>query len=642
MKLQGMNVVCFESRHAETMAGLVRVQGGVPMLAPSMKEVPLENNTHVFSFAEKLFSGQIEVLILLTGVGVKSLVDVLETRWPRESVLDALRKTTIVPRGPKPVRVLNEWKVPFALTVPEPNTWREIISTLDANTEKVPLKGRVVAVQEYGVTNEEFISALQARGAEVLRVPVYRWALPDDLGPLENAVRETATGRMDVAIFTTAVQIEHLLQVAQRLGLDKKVLEAFKAMAIASVGPDCSEALRARGIGVDIEPESPKMGPLVVACAAEAEGIIKAKRMKEGDCSVEVLQGTLAVMADEDLRQSPFLKACRREKTDFTPVWLMRQAGRYMKDYRDVREKMTFLELCKNPALCAEVTVHAQKKIGADAAIIFSDILLPFEPMGLGLDYVKGDGPSVARPVREKKDVDGLRDADPVRTLSYVYDAIKITRASLDADIPLIGFAGAPFTLASYMIEGGASKDFILAKNFMAADEGLWKALMDKIVKAGIQHLNAQADAGCQALQIFDSWAGILTPEEYRRYALPYSRALIRGLKKGVPVIHFGTRTGNFLELMREAGGDVIGADHRIGLDAAWRKIGYDRAIQGNLDPEILCGPLDAIRPHVERILLEAEGRPGHIFNLGHGVLPRTPEENVIALIDIIHELSRR
>ncbi len=648
MKLANLNVVSFESRHAETIGSLVRVQGGLPFLAPSMKEVPLENNPEVFLFGEKIFAGKIDILILLTGVGTKALLSILEMRYPREKILEIFCKTTIVPRSPKPIRVLQEWKVPFAITVPEPNTWRELIESLDQNKEILPLLGKTVAVQEYGVTNHELTDALEKRGATVLRVPVYRWALPDDLEPLKAAIRAISDGKMEVAVFTTAVQIEHVLQVAKTMGLEQALLSAFKTMAVASVGPDCSEALRARGVSVDIEPESPKMGPLVLEIALKAKKILANKvsspNLFIGDQTGYDSRLKLSGMTSdgESLKNSTFLKACRRQKSSFTPVWLMRQAGRYMKDYRDIREKTPFLDLCKNTDLVTEVTVHAQEKIGADAAIIFSDILLPLEPMGLNLSYVKGDGPSISNPVRGKKEVEVLKDTFELEKLSFVYQSIRQTRRALKSDVPLIGFSGAPFTLASYMIEGGATKDFSRTKTMMVSDEGLWKILMQKIVTVSVRHLNAQIEAGAQVVQIFDSWAGVLTPQEYRQYAMPYSAELIRGIRKGIPVIHFGTKTGDFLDSMRQAGGDVIGADHRISLTEAWKKIGHDRTIQGNLDPEILCGSLIEIKKHVERILKEADGRPGHIFNLGHGVLPHTPEENVIALVDMVHEMSRR
>ncbi|MBI3252784.1 MAG: uroporphyrinogen decarboxylase [Candidatus Omnitrophica bacterium] len=341
------------------------------------------------------------------------------------------------------------------------------------------------------------------------------------------------------------------------------------------------------------------------------------------------------------MKESIFLKACRRQKSPVTPVWLMRQAGRYMKDYRAIREKTPFLEICKNKDLVTEITVTAQAKIKADAAIIFADILLILESFGLGLDYLKGDGPAVARPIRAGGDVQNLPEVNPAESLGFVLDAIRQTRSALPKNIPLIGFAGAPFTIASYMIEGGASKDFRETKKRMLSDEPLWNLLMEKIVRATVLYLNEQIRAGADALQLFDSWVGCLSPEEYRRFVLPHTKKLIEGVNGGAPLIHFGTGTGKFLDLLRDAGGDVIGVDHRIGLGEAWKKIGYDRAVQGNLDPNILAtGSLEEIRREVKRILAEAEGRAGHIFNLGHGVLRQTPVENAIAVVEMVHEFS--
>ena len=342
------------------------------------------------------------------------------------------------------------------------------------------------------------------------------------------------------------------------------------------------------------------------------------------------------------LQNSVFLKACRREPVPYTPVWLMRQAGRYMKDYRALREKVPFIELCKNKDLAAEITVTAQKTLGVDAAIIFSDILLIVEPMGLSLNYLKGDGPSIRKTIRSAQDVEAIPEIEPQESLGFVLDAIRLARKTLPKDIPLIGFAGAPFTLASYMIEGGPSKDFEQTKRFMYADQGAWKAFMEKIARATAKYLEAQIQAGVQAVQIFDSWVGCLEPSEYEEYVLPYTAQTIRRLGSKVPAIHFGTGTSGFLELMAKAGGDVIGVDHRIPLDEAWKRIGYDRAIQGNLDPLALCSSKENLPSHVETILKYAAGRPGHIFNLGHGVLPETPLENVIELVDLVHELSKK
>lgn len=342
------------------------------------------------------------------------------------------------------------------------------------------------------------------------------------------------------------------------------------------------------------------------------------------------------------LKTSPFLQACRREKTPFTPVWLMRQAGRYMKEYREVRDKVSFLDLCKDPDLCAEVAVTAQERIGADAAIVFSDLLLILEPLGFGLEYTSGHGPVITGRMESREDVDRILEVDASQSLQYVFDAVRKTRESLKPDIPLIGFSGLPFTLAAYILEGKSSRVFSRAKDFMTSQPAAWHALMEKISRAVIGYINGQIQAGANAIQLFDSWIGCVTPGEYREYVLPHSRAVIRGIQKGIPVIHFGTGTGPFLKTFREAGGDVISIDHKVELDRAWEQVGYDVAIQGNLDPMVLCGPVDQLRVHVKKILDQAHGRAGHIFNLGHGIVPQTPVDSVIRLIDLVHELSAR
>ena len=342
------------------------------------------------------------------------------------------------------------------------------------------------------------------------------------------------------------------------------------------------------------------------------------------------------------LDNSVFIKACRGESVPYTPIWLMRQAGRYMREYREVRAKTTFLELCKTPSLAAEVTVTAAERLGVDAAIIFADILLILEPMGIELEFADGEGPVIHNPVRKADDVRRLREVEDPAALNFVYEAIALTRRELKPDVPLIGFSGAPFTLASYMIEGGGSKNYVYAKTLMYDDSGAWHALMSLIARALVRYLNAQIDAGAQAVQLFDSWVGCLNPDDYREFVLPHSQAVIKGIKPGVPVIHFGTGTGALLELMREAGGDVIGLDWRVRLDEAWQRIGHDVGVMGNLDPVALFAGIDALRPQAKRILDQANGRAGHVFNLGHGILPETPVENVIALVEMVHEMSHR
>jgi len=336
------------------------------------------------------------------------------------------------------------------------------------------------------------------------------------------------------------------------------------------------------------------------------------------------------------------MKACRREPVDATPVWLMRQAGRYMREYRDLRARVPFLTLCKDPSLVSEVTVTAAQKLGVDAAIIFADLLLIVEPLGFELEYASGDGPLVRPPLREAASVGRLREVEPQESLGYLFEAIRQTRADLQPEMPLLGFAAAPFTLASYLIEGSGSRNYIHTKKLMYGEPEAWRALMEHLARNLARYINAQIAAGVQAVQIFDTWIGCLGPRDYRDFVLPYTRTLVRGIHPGTPVIQFGTGTSMLLESIREAGGDIIGLDHHVELDEAWARLGYDVGVQGNLDPAVLYAPPAYIRTRVRRILDQACGRPGHIFNLGHGILPGTPEEHVVALVDCVHEMSNR
>jgi uroporphyrinogen decarboxylase len=338
----------------------------------------------------------------------------------------------------------------------------------------------------------------------------------------------------------------------------------------------------------------------------------------------------------------PFLAACRREASPYTPVWLMRQAGRYMEEYRKLRTQYGFLELCRRPDLAAEITVAPIERLGVDAAILFSDILLLLEPMGVGLEYTKEDGPLIHNEVRSRTHVEQLLEFDPQEALPFVFEAVRKSSAALNGRVPLIGFAGAPFTLASYLIEGGGSRSYLKTKKVIYSDPGAWRALMERLSAVISRYLNLQIVAGVQAVQLFDSWAGCLSPADYERFVLPHTRATIAEITPGIPVIHFSTGTGGFLKYLRAAGGDIIGVDWRVHLDEAWERLGHDVAIQGNLDPAVLLASPREIRRRVAEILNRAGSRPGHIFNLGHGVLPETPVENVITLVKAVHELSAR
>lgn len=338
-----------------------------------------------------------------------------------------------------------------------------------------------------------------------------------------------------------------------------------------------------------------------------------------------------------------FLRACFREPTAYTPVWLMRQAGRYMKEYAKIRCRYSFLEMCHNPELAVEVTLQPVNKLGVDAAILFADILLPLEGMGIGFEFAKGEGPVIHHPVRRQQDVDAIRVIDAEEATPYVMETIRILRRELAGRVPLIGFSGAPFTLASYIIEGYGSRDYVHCKKMIWGAPEVWDALMEKVTEVIIKYLKAQIAAGAQAVQLFDSWVGTLNTEDYRTHVLPYSRKVISALKdSGVPVIHFVNNGSTLLDAVKEAGGDVIGIDWRINIDEAWNRLGNGVGIQGNLDPVVLFAPPRVIEEKVKEILDRAGDRPGHIFNLGHGIHRHTPVEHVIAMVEAVHKFSKR
>ena len=341
-------------------------------------------------------------------------------------------------------------------------------------------------------------------------------------------------------------------------------------------------------------------------------------------------------------RSHPFLQACRGEPTAYTPVWAMRQIGRYLPEYRAVRSRMSLLDLCKTPEAAAGLAVRTAEVLGVDAAIIFADILLLLEPLGVGLAFAKGEGPVIARPVRTLEHVQRLPDFDPAERVPFVFETVRLMREGLGGRVPLIGFAGAPFTVASYLVEGRPSQAFLATKRFMRAEPEAWDALMSRLASLTARYLNGQIAAGADALQLFDSWIGCLSPDDYRRHVLRYTRRVIAAVAPGVPVIHFGVGTAGLLEAMREAGGDVIGLDWRVDLGRAWDRLGAGVGVQGNLDPALLLSSPEEVRRGVRTVLDAAGGRPGHVFNLGHGVLPETPWKHVVAMVDAVHEMSGR
>ena len=334
------------------------------------------------------------------------------------------------------------------------------------------------------------------------------------------------------------------------------------------------------------------------------------------------------------------VRACRREPVDATPVWFMRQAGRSFSAYRALRERYGILELAKTPELCAEVTLMPVRELGVDAAVLFADIMLPLEPMGVGLRIEPEIGPIIDRPIRSAADVTALRQFD-AGEVSFTLDAIRLVRRELDGRAGVIGFSGAPFTLACYLIEGRPSRDFAIAKAFMYREPTAWHDLMERLATMVVAYLRAQVEAGADVVQLFDSWVGGLGPADYREFVQPHVRRIF-GALEDVPTIHFGTGTAALLELLAEAGGDVIGLDHRVSLADGWRRVGHDRGVQGNLDSARLLAGWEATRHGATRILDEAAGRPGHVFNLGHGVLPQTDTDVLHRLVDFVHEETAR
>lgn len=343
------------------------------------------------------------------------------------------------------------------------------------------------------------------------------------------------------------------------------------------------------------------------------------------------------------MNDSLFVRTARLEATERTPVWFMRQAGRVLPEYRALREVWSLMEICRQPELCAEVTLQPLRRMELDAAVMFADIMLPLIGIGVDLELVDNVGPVVRAPIRSVEGLAVLRPLEPEADVPFVLETARIVKRELGPARAVIGFAGAPFTLAAYLVEGRPSREFVHTKTMMYRQPALWHALMDRLTGIMITYLQAKAGAGVDALQLFDSWVGALSPEDYVAYVQPYTRRIFAALRPtGLPFIHFGTNTASLLDLMKDDGGTVIGVDWRIPLDVAWERIGPDRGIQGNLDPAVLLGPGELVEERAAAVLGRAAGRPGHIFNLGHGVLPETPLDNLIRLAEFVRESSAR
>lgn len=639
-------MAALESRRRDDFSRLIERFGGQPFVSPSMREVPIDRNKEVIDFAYRIMTGEIGVVIFLTGVGFRHLMATVEKHVDKQRLLDCMSDIITIARGPKPVAAMREVGLRPTFRAPEPNTWREVLQLID---QSVPVGNVTVGLQEYGVTNHSLMAGLEARGAQVVNVRVYQWELPDDTAPLMGNIAAICNGERDCLLLTSAHQAVNLLRMAKEMNCERELRVGIDRLVVASIGPTTTEMLTHLNLPVDVEASPNKMGHLVQAAADKCHRILKAKRFVMGT-SIASTYGDVADSAHvtpldrlgTELAGSPFLQACYRQPTNVTPIWLMRQAGRYMAEYRAVRDKVSFLELVKNPALCAEVMVTAVEKLGVDAAIIFSDLLPILEPMGFQLEFTQGDGPVIHNPIRQASEIDRVLELTTMEALSFVPETVRQTRDALPAKIPVIGFSGSPFTLASYMIEGGSSRNYVHTKTLMYGDPTAWNTLMDKLVNSIALYLNSQIVAGAQVVQLFDSWAGCLSPNEYRVYILPHMHRLLESIMPHVPVINFATGNPMLIASLRGDSRTVVGLDWRVPLDVGWDMAGADRAVQGNLDPTVLFSDVNTIREHAQYVLSQAAGRTGHIFNLGHGILPGTPVDNVIALIDMVHEMTDR
>ncbi len=643
--LAPLRIACLQSRRTEDMVRLIERHGGTAFVSPSMREVPIQPNRAAVDFAYQVITGQISVVILMTGVGFRFLLSQIQGDVDRQRFLDALSDITTIVRGPKPAAAMKEVGLTPTHRVPSPNTWRELLQLID---REVPVNNLTIGLQEYGVTNTSLVAGLEARGADVHQVRVYGWEFPEDIEPLQDNIRQIVAGNRDVVMFTSAHQVVNLLRMADSLGLAGDLRRAMRHTVIASIGPTTSDALQEHDFHVDIEPIHPKSGHLVAETARLAPSLVKLKRATAAAVAIrqpplsDHLVNDPAPAVSHPSESSLFMRACRGEATERTPVWLMRQAGRYMAEYRSVRAQQSFLELCKSPKLCSEVMCTAVDRLGVDAAIIFSDILPILEPLGFQLEYVQGDGPVIHNPIRSGDDLKRVRMLDNPADLGFVYETVRQTRADLPEGMPVIGFSGSPFTLASYAIEGGSSRQYVHTKRLMYSEPAAWADLMQTLAHAVIVYLNEQIAAGAQCVQLFDSWAGCLSPADYSRYVLPAMRAIIAGITPGVPVINFATGNSELLPLLCGDQRTVVGVDWRIPLDTAWQRIDYRHPVQGNLDPTVLLATPELIREKTQAVLDAAAGRPGHIFNVGHGILQQTPVENAIRLVQLVKELSQR
>ena len=595
------------------------------------------NDPELKNFVNQLITGEVDVALFLTSDGLTRFMKRAIRSTEGSRLTNSLNDIRTVAVGTLVDQNLRSHGIVPAISVPDDVDWRELLVMLD---QECPVANMAVGL-EVTANVHELVAGLEARGATVLRLDAHAFQRADPTAAEQDILDAIEDGQLGTLLFPNpvcAARFAALISLRDLPSLKRNT----EQLVVMALGAETQQILCDRGIACDVMLSESQLRAEIqnansASSAMSAIGIGKERIQQQRSRPVPSSHDQSAAWYN-----SPFMKAVRREPVDVTPIWMMRQAGRYMQEYRDVRSNVSFLDLCKNPQLCSEVMCTAVERLGVDAAIIFSDLLPILEPMGCELEYVKGDGPVIHNPIMEPSDVDRIEPLDSNEQLEFVMETVRQTRSELPADMPLIGFAGAPFTLASYMIEGQSNRTFARTKQIMFGDPEAWDVLMSKLVQSIIIYLKGQIDAGAQCVQLFDSWAGCLNTSDYRTYVLPHVNQVIDTIAPLAPVINFATGNPALLPELAAGQAQVVGIDWRIDLDDAWGIVGNDRAVQGNLDPTVLLTDLGQIRSHAERVLKQAGGRNGHIFNLGHGILPTTPVENAIALVEIVHEISVR
>ncbi|MGY8747785.1 MAG: uroporphyrinogen decarboxylase [Pirellulales bacterium] len=619
---------------ASECAALLDASGGVarPFLLAEGLPGTLDGSNE---FANRILTADIDTVIFVTSVGVEAIIEQASRNVDQQRFLDCLADIHTVAGSKAAANALQQFQITPKISVNSSNSWRDILIAIDRS---LPVINQTIALEE-SESIYSLISGLEARGASVVKVPLFADPSSEWAPVAIEFFEQLEAGEFHIILFPSPENAVRFCTLAKGYGRAKLTRHLLDNHLVLAIGRGTAEILSDRGFIVDYSTETTDPAEGIQEIKAQISQITKQKSIIRVSMS-----GPATNNSDPNAPwyNSPFMKACRGEPTDVTPIWMMRQAGRYMAEYREVRNKVSFLDLCANPQLCSEVMCTAVNRLGVDAAIIFSDLLPILVPMGCDLEFVKGDGPVIHNPVRTAADIDRIKPLESNDPLQFVMDTVKQTRNDLPADMPLIGFAGSPFTLASYMIEGGSSRNYAFTKTLMYGDHGAWDQLMQHLANSISLYLQGQIEAGAQCVQLFDSWAGCLSFEDYKTFAHPYVKRIIASLPSNVPVINFATGNPALLPLLADTRAAVIGIDWRTRLDDAWKIVGHDRAVQGNLDPTVLLTNPTEIKKHAKFVLDQAGGRAGHIFNLGHGILPQTPVDNAIALVDAVHELSQR